>query len=118
MERREMAKERERGILGSETFTVMVIGQSILERQAAVLSKSRGRRPVALQRAAQQCLSQHINNSSVSECVCIHKCVRTVPGCVCPVMRYYCGKTCGWFICVNMEFLLDMCALERVCSSG
>lgn len=73
MERREMAKKSERGILGSETFTVMVIGQSVLERQAAVLSKSRGRRPVALQRAAQQCLSQHINNSSVLECVCIHK---------------------------------------------
>lgn len=69
------------GCLGSETFTVMVIGWSVLERQAAVLSKSQGRRPVALQRAAQQCLSQHINNSSALECVCIHKysmCVRPV----------------------------------------
>lgn len=62
----------------SETFTVMVIGRSVLERQAAVLSKSSGRRPVALQRAAQQCLSQHINNSSVLACVCILKRVRTV----------------------------------------
>ncbi len=54
-----------------------------LERQAASLSKRLGRRPVALQRAAQQCLSQHINNSSTLECVCIHKCVHTVTVCVC-----------------------------------
>lgn len=69
----------------------MVIGRSVLERQAAVLSKSQGRRPVALQRAAQQCLSQHINNSYVLECVCIHKCVHTVTGCV-SYIKFTVGK--------------------------
>lgn len=56
----------------------MVLGRRNLERQAAVLSKSQSRLPVVPQRAAQQCLSQHINNSYMLVCVCIHKCVHTI----------------------------------------
>lgn len=57
-------RERKDG-LDSKTFTALVAGRSDLERQAAVLSKSQGHCPVELQRAAQQCLSQHINNFCV-----------------------------------------------------
>ncbi len=110
--------KRERESLGSETFAVMVIGRSVLERQAAVLSKSQGRRPVALQRAAQQCLSQHINNSCVLECVCIHKCVHSYSMCV--PFKVHCGKTCGGFICLRFVLICTYyfkCASERACGS-
>lgn len=41
-------------------------------------SRRRRRRPVALQRAAPQCLSQHINNSTVLESVYVNKCAHRV----------------------------------------
>lgn len=48
MDRGEIEKESERENLGSETFTVIVIGRSIVDREAALLSRSWGRCLVAL----------------------------------------------------------------------
>lgn len=61
-------------------------------KNAALLSKSQGRRPVEVQRAAQQCLPQHINNSYVLERVfpSLLMCVDTN---VC-VLSYMCLKCC------------------------
>lgn len=83
----------------------MVMGWSDLERQAAVLSKSRGRRPVALQRAAQQCLSQHINNSYMLECVYASADVHTHLQYMGPFLHEaYVSTLCGSFMCLSIHF--------------
>lgn len=101
----------------------MAIARTNLERQTALLSKSRGCHPVALQRAAPQCLPQHINNSCVSPRTHLQNCfgcymachIRQKDNCMPHYLTFVCLFLCGSYT-VCTKCLLSthhvMCATE------